>query len=415
VSRAGLVIVGGSYAAMNIAAGARAAGYDAPIRMVGEESVAPYHRPPLSKTHLSGKSDATTLPLRADVFYREQGIDLLLETRVQAIDRVHRRVMTQGGRSLEYDHLALAVGARPRPLRVPGGLADGVMTLRSLRDADALKARAAAASSIVIVGGGFIGLEVASVLAGQGKSVTVIEMQDRLLARALSTPLAAFLADRHRTQGVTLIMGAAVASIDDADGHVRAVRLADGRSLAADLVVAGIGAMPNVELAEACGLPCRDGIEVDAQGRTADPSIVAAGDCTAHPSRYAGRRIRLESVQNATDQAKVAGATIAGGVVAYDVVPWFWSDQYELKIQMVGLARPGDDAVLRGDPSTGRFSVIHLRDGIVAAIESINRPADHMAGRKLIAAGARLSTAEAADSAFDLRSREPADGPRDAA
>ena len=409
-----LVIVGGSYAAMNVAAAARAAGYAEPIRLIGEEPVAPYHRPPLSKGLLSGKSDAARLPLRAEAFYREQGIDLVLGTRVDAIDRVDRRIVTAGGVRLDYGRLALAVGARPRRLAVPGAALDGVVMLRSLADAEDLKSRLPAATSVVVVGGGFIGLEVAAVVAALGKPVAVVEAQARLLARAASAPLAEFVAAAHRAHGVTLVLNGTVAAIEGESGRVRAVRCADGRSLPADLVVIGIGVVPNVELAVACGLSCPDGIEVDAQARTADPAIVAAGDCTAHPSRHADGLLRLESVQNAVDQGKVAGSTIAGAARPHDAAPWFWSDQYDLKLQMVGLIRAGDQAVVRGDPATGRFSVVHLRAGRVVAVESVNHPADHMAGRKLVAARASLTPEAATDIDVDLRVAASAD-PRDAA
>jgi 3-phenylpropionate/trans-cinnamate dioxygenase ferredoxin reductase subunit len=399
----GLVIVGGCYAAAQIAASAREAGYAEPIRIVSEEAFAPYQRPPLSKGFLTGKVPQTALPLRSEGFYRDGRVDLLLGTRVTRIDRAARAVETAGGARLAYDRLALAVGARPRPLPLPGSALDGVLMLRSLADAMNIRERLANVGAVAIIGGGFIGLEAASALIALGKSVTVVEAQERLLMRAVAPQLAAFLTDVHRQRGVRLLLRTTVREIRGDAGRVRAVVTSGDETIPADLLLVAIGVAPNSELAQDCGLVCDDGIVVDRFAQTADPDIVAAGDCTRHPSAYAARPLRLESVQNAVDQAKVAAATIAGAPKIYDAVPWFWSDQYDLKLQMVGLS-PGHDAcALRGKVEDGRFSLLYLRDGRLIALDSVNRPADHMLGRKLVAGRVRLTPAQAADESFDLK------------
>ncbi|HEV7371689.1 NAD(P)/FAD-dependent oxidoreductase [Arenibaculum sp.] len=399
----GLVVVGGSYAAVQIAASARERGFDGPIRLVGEEEEPPYQRPPLSKGFLTGKTTAAMLPLRAEAFYRNAAIDLVLGTRVTAVDRIDRVVTMADGRHLRYDRLALALGARPRPLPVPGAGLDGVLALRTLADAERLRAVAAQAGEVVVVGGGFIGLEVASALVGPGRAVTVVEAQDRLLARALPPAVSEFLAGVHRARGVRLALRTGVRSIDGTGGRVRSVTLDDGRTLGADLVVVGIGAVPNAEIAQACGLPCDDGILVDRFATTADPAIVAAGDCTRHPNVHAGRPLRLESVQNALDQARAAAGSAMGTPTPHDAVPWFWSDQYEVKLQMAGLSQGADRSALRGSADQGRFSLFHFRDGRLIAVDSVNRPADHMAARRLLAAGRPLTAEQAADESIDLK------------
>jgi 3-phenylpropionate/trans-cinnamate dioxygenase ferredoxin reductase subunit len=404
----GLVIVGGCYAGAQIAASARDAGYGEPIRLVSEEVFAPYQRPPLSKGFLTGKLPQTALPLRGEAFYRDNAVELLLSTRATRIDRAGRIVETATGVRLRYDKLALTVGARPRPLPLPGSDLDGVLELRSLADALAIRERLPEVSSVAIIGGGFIGLEAASALITLGKSVTVIEAQERLLMRAIAPRLAEFLADEHRRRGVRLLLRSTVREIKGDGRHVRAVVTSDSETFAADLLLVAIGVTPNVGLAEGCGLACDDGIVVDRFAQTGDPDIVAAGDCTRHPSSYATQPLRLESVQNAIDQAKAAAAGIAGAPKAYDAVPWFWSDQYELKLQMVGLSQGHDICVTRGRLDDGRFALLYLRGGTLIAVDTVNRPADHMLGRKLVTAQVRLTPEQAADESLDLKRLLPA-------
>jgi 3-phenylpropionate/trans-cinnamate dioxygenase ferredoxin reductase subunit len=398
-----LIVVGGSYAGLQIALSARAAGFAEAILLLGDEPHLPYQRPPLSKGFLTGKVAETALPIRPAAVLEQNRIEPVLGVRATAIDRAAHTVTTSDGRTLRYGRLALAVGCRPRLLPVAGAVLDGVLYLRTLDDAIALKARMPQAQSVAIIGGGFIGLEIAASMAQLGKEVTVVEALPRVLARALPVRLSDFLTGVHRGAGVRLRTQTSVAEIEGEGGRARAIRLGDGTRCPADLVIVGIGVLPNVELAAEAGLSCQDGIVADAFGRTDDPEIVAAGDCTRHPNRFSpGAPIRLESVQNALDQAKTAGNTIAGVLKPYDAVPWFWSDQYDLKLQMVGLSQGHDEAVVRGAPEEQKFSVFYFRDGALIGIDSINRPGDHMAGRQLIPAGTTLTPQQAGDPTFDL-------------
>ncbi len=400
---AGLVIVGGSYAASQIAVSAREHGYAAPVRILSDEPCLPYQRPPLSKGFLFGKVSEAALPIRGEAFYREAAIEVRLGTRVASIDRARRVVETADGQQFAYGRLALALGTHARHLPVPGADLDRVATLRTLADACRLREQALEGESVVIIGGGFIGLEVASALTLLGKRVTIVEAQERLLARAVAPQLSAFLAEIHARKGVRIRLNMTVRVIEGDRGRACAVVCADGERLDADLVLIAAGAAPNTELARAAGLACDDGIVVDRFARTSDPDIVAAGDCTRHPNAFADAPVRLESVQNALDQAKTAGATVAGVDRPYDAVPWFWSDQYDLKLQMVGLAAGHDQTVVRGSIADGKFSVVYLRGGRLIAVDSVNRPMDHIVGRRLVAARALVTAEQAADASFDLR------------
>lgn len=403
-----LVIVGASYAGVQLAASARELGFEAPIVLLGDEHHAPYQRPPLSKGLLAGKTAADQLALRGPDFYAQQGIDLRLGTRVTNVDLSSQRVQLADGHALDYGWLAFATGARCRPLPVPGADLDGVHQLRTLDDAVAVQAALGRSRRACVIGGGFIGLEVAAALTGAGASVTVVEGQPRLLARSFPAFMSDYVADAHRARGVTLELGrGVVALVGDAQGHVAAVRLDDGRQLECDLVVLGIGVLPNVELAEAAGIACDGGILVDALGRTSAPGVLAAGDVAnmALPSAAAPGtvRMRLESIQAANDGARAAASVLVGQPQPLTAVPWFWSDQHDLKFQMAGLPAPGDQAVLRGTPADHRFTLFYLREGRVAAAHSVNRPAEHMLARKLIAQGAAIPVEVLADPASDLK------------
>jgi 3-phenylpropionate/trans-cinnamate dioxygenase ferredoxin reductase subunit len=400
---AGVVIVGAGQAGFQVAASLRGDGHDGPILLLGAEDHPPYQRPPLSKGLLLGKMARERLLFRQPDFYAGKAIALRLGQTVTAIDRAGRAVATASGERIPYDTLVLATGTRVRPLPVPGTELAGVVHLRTLDESEDLARRVAAAERVVVIGGGFIGLEVAAAVRMLGKPVTVLEAADRLMGRVVAPVISAFYADLHRARRVELVLGARIAALEGEAGQVRAVVMADGARHAADLVVIGIGVLPNVELAEAAGLACANGIVVDDQGRTADPAIFAAGECTSHPSRFAGGMVRLESVQNAVDQAKAVAAAILGRHEPYDEVPWFWSDQYDVKLQMVGLSTGHDRQVVRGDPASGRFSVCYFRTGTLIAIDSVNRPGDHMTGRRLLATGATLAPADAADEAFELK------------
>ncbi len=398
-----LVIVGASYAGVGVAASAREAGFTGRIALIGDETELPYQRPPLSKAFLLGKAGAS-LPLKAASFYDDAGIAFIAGRRAVALDRQARRVRLDDGSSLGFGTLALTTGARAAALRCPGTELDGVVSLRSLDDAQALSARLNAARSIVIIGGGFIGLEAASAAIALGKQVTVVEAGPRLIGHAVAPEISAYMHSVHAGHGVTVLLATKVERIEGKGGKVAAVLCADGAHLPCDLVLAAVGAVPNTELASAAGLSVEDGIIVDEFCRTSDPAIFAAGDCTSHPNVFAGRRLRLSSVQNAHDQGRAAGSAIAGRPEPYRAVPWFWSDQYDVKLQMVGLATAGATAILRGSMEDGRFSFFRYDGERLAAIESINRPADHMMGRRLIAAGRSPTLEQAADPGFDLRS-----------
>ena len=400
---AGVVIVGAGQAGFQVAASLRAGGHAGPIQLIGTEAHPPYQRPPLSKGLLLGKMERERLLFRQPNFYGAQSIELRLGDTVTAIDRGSRTVTTASGERIPYSVLVLATGTRVRPLALPGTELDGVMYLRTLEHAEELARRVERAHKVVVIGGGFIGLEVAAAVRLLGRPVTVLEAADRLMGRVVAPVISSFYADLHRSRGVHLVLDARIAALQGEGGMVDHVAMADGSRHEADLVVIGIGVLPNTELAQAAGLACANGIEVDEHGRTDDPAVFAAGECTSHPNRFAGGRTRLESVQNAVDQAKAVAAAILGRPAPYDEVPWFWSDQYEVKLQMVGISAGHDRQAIRGDPATGRFSVFYFREGSLIAIDSVNRPSDHMTGRKLIPAGVAVSPTQAADEAFDLK------------
>jgi 3-phenylpropionate/trans-cinnamate dioxygenase ferredoxin reductase subunit len=401
-----LVIVGASYAGVQLAAAAREQGFDAPIVLLGDEAHAPYQRPPLSKGLLSGKTGVDQLALRGPDFYTEQAIDLRLGVRATALDLAGRRVQLADGSQLGYGWLALATGARCRPLPVPGADLQGVHQLRTLDDALAVAAALGTAPSACVIGGGFIGLEVAAALATAGAQVTVVESQPRLLARSFPESMSDYVAAAHRQRGITLELGCGVRALHGSQGQVQAVELADGRRIDCSLVVLGIGVVPNVELAEQAGIACAGGILVDALGRTSAPQVLAAGDVAnmALPSLPGGpERARLESIQAANDGARAAASVLVGQPQPLTAVPWFWSEQHDLKLQMAGLPAAGDQTVLRGDMASDRFTVFYLRDGAVRAAHTVNRPAEHMLARKLIAQGARIAPEVLADPAADLK------------
>lgn len=399
-----VVIVGAGQAGFQTAASLRELGYQGRVALIGAEASLPYQRPPLSKAHLKPDAQDAQLHLRPDTFFADRRIELRVPERVTAIDRPGHRVALASGASLHYDHLVLATGTRPRRPDWPGMDLLGVQLLRTVEDARQIRALLQAARKAVIVGAGFIGLEVAATAGAAGLHVTVIEFAERPLKRALSSEMAAHLQRAHAGRGVEFMMRTSVAAIEGADGRVTGVTTRDGRRLDADLVLVGIGVQPNSELAAAAGLPVDDGIVVDAQLLTADPAISAIGDCARYPSVHHPVAVRLESVQNSVDQARAVAARLAGQPAPYDKLPWFWSDQGDLRVQMCGLAQETDDVVVRGSPETGRFSVLRFRGDRLTAVETVNHPADHMAMRKILAGGGSLSREQAADAAFKLSS-----------
>lgn len=398
-----IVIIGAGQAGLQIAEALRAESYDGPIAMIGDENRGPYHRPPLSKAFLAGEMSEAQLAMRAPEALVKKRIDLHIGMRVESIDRAARRVRLSDGRVIAYSGLAFATGARARPLPCPGADLESALYLRSLADARALRAQLETAKHVAVIGGGFIGLEVAASAQKLGRTVTVIEALGHLMARVVAPPVSEFFARLHESHGVQLALGAQVERIVGNAGRVSAVRCADGREFPADVVVVGIGVIPNDELATACGLECDRGIVVDQCSRTSDPSIVAAGDCAVQ-RRADGSLIRLESVQNAVEQGKSAAAALIGKERPFVASPWFWSDQYDVKLQMVGRSSGYDHVVVRGAIEERKFSAFYFRSGRLIAIDSINQSAEHLLGRKLLD-GDRLPTpAQAADTEFALAS-----------
>lgn len=404
----GVLVVGAGQGGFQLAASLRDEGFGGPIRLIGDEPGLPYQRPPLSKAFLKGDGDPTPLRLRPAAFYAQRAIELIEGQRVAAIDRAGHQVRLADGRTLGYGHLVLATGARNRRLSVPGAELDGVFSIRTLADAADLRERLAAARQVVVIGAGFLGLEFAAVAASLGAEVHVVEATERPMGRAVSPAISQFFAEHHQSAGIAFTLRTGVARILGNGGRAAGVETADGRRLGADLVLVAIGIAPNVELAAEAGLAVRNGIVVDRQLATSDPAISALGDCAAYPSRFAGGpgslgEVRLESVQNAVDQGRCLAARLAGRPMPYDAVPWFWSDQGALKLQTVGITAGAGTTVVRGDPAAGSFSVFCFQDRRLIGIESVNRPADHMAGRKLLAGAPALTPEEAADPGLDLR------------
>lgn len=402
----GVVVIGAGQGGLDTAAALRAKGYGGPVTLVGEEPVAPYQRPPLSKGFLTGATGHDELPLRTESFFAAQEIALVRGDRAERIDLDAQRVRLASGGTLRYDKLVLATGSRPRTLPVPGTDLSGVLTLRTLADAEALRGLLSGSPrQVVVLGAGFVGLETAATARGLGHDVTVVEAQRRVLARALTPQMSAWLAERHERQGVRLLLGAEVTALHGTPaGEVAGVQLLDGRRLPADVVIVGVGALPETRLAAEAGLLVGDGVIVDQWLRTDDRSVYAIGDCARFPSPGQGRHIRLESVQNASDQARCVAAAICGESVPYTAVPWFWSEQYALRLQMAGLTAGHDETVTVGDPDGARFSVLCFRQGRLTGAESVGRPADHAIARRLLSSGTGPSPAEARTPGFDLKS-----------
>jgi 3-phenylpropionate/trans-cinnamate dioxygenase ferredoxin reductase subunit len=406
MSLSSVVIVGAGQAGYQTAASLRQEGYEGAITLIGDEPGVPYQRPPLSKAYLLGKITAPTLNFRPHTFYEEKHITRL-QDRVTTIDRGSRLVELASGGTVAYDHLVLAVGARNRELSVPGADLDGVFGLRTLADADALSPRVRAVRDVVVIGAGFIGLEFAAVAAALGTKVHVLELGPRPMARAISPRMSEVFASAHAAWGVTLSFNQGVARVLGADGKVTGVETPDGTVLPAELVVYGIGVVPNVQLAGEAGLEVENGVRVDSELLTSDPAISAIGDGASFPSLHSGAHVRLESVQNAVDQARHVAARLMGkSPGAYAALPWFWTDQGELKLQIAGLADGCDETLVVGSPDTRQMSVLCFRQGRLIAVESVNRPVDHMSARKILARASGLTPAQAAEAGFDLKAYE---------
>ncbi len=381
-----IVILGAGHAGGTAAALLRQLGWTGPITLMGDEPIAPYQRPPLSKAWLKGEADADSLALRPESFYADHQIALRLNAKAAAIDRAAKDVLLASGERLAYDYMIIATGARARRIPLPGLELDGVLELRTAADADRLKAALGPGKRLAVVGGGYIGLEAAASARALGAEATVIEMMPRVLARVACEPLSLFVQDYHREKGVVIELSAGVAALEGEGGYVSGVRLTDGRFIGCDAALVGVGAVPNQELADAAGLVCDGGVVVDLAAKTSDPAIYAIGDCTRRPLPLYGQTGRLESVPNALEQAKQAAADLCGTKPPNPEVPWFWSDQYDLKLQIAGLPLGADKLIVRGEPSTARFAVFHLDpENRVQAVEAINASPEFMAGRQLIA------------------------------
>lgn len=399
------LVVGGGHAGAQSAILLRQQKFEGTIGLIGAEPDLPYERPPLSKDYLAGEKAFERLLIRPAHFWQEHGIALVLGERVKAIDPAAHTVQTASGATYGYGKLIWAGGGAARQLSCPGATAQGLFTVRTHADVDALMAAMPAAERIAIIGGGYIGLEAAAVLNKLGKKVTLIEALDRVLARVAGPVLSTFFQDEHRAHGVDVHLDAAVEAIEvDAENRATAVRLADGALIPCDAVIVGIGIVPETGPLILAGASGGNGIDVDEYCQTSLPDIYAVGDCAAHESRFAaGRRVRIESVQNANDQARTAVRHILGDPAPYEAVPWFWSNQYDLRLQTVGLSLTHDDYIVRGDPATRSFSLVYLRQGQVIALDCVNRTKDYAQGRALVLEGSRLDREQLANIEIPLK------------
>jgi len=396
-----VVIVGAGHAAVQAVDTLRREGHTGPIVLVGDEPWLPYNRPPLSKKYLAGELERERLLLRSAQYYQQHRVETRLGVRATAIDRASQRLRLGDGSELTYDKLLLCVGSKPRRLEVPGHELAGIHYLRTIADVDAIRADLAGARRMVVVGGGYIGLEAAACARQLDIEATVLEMADRPMARVVAPQVSAFYVRRHEREGVRIVCNASVTGFLG-EGRVAAVRCGE-REFPADVVIVGVGILPDVTLAAAAGLRCDNGVWVDEQCRTSDPNVYAAGDCTNHPSVRYGRRVRLESVDNAVEQAKTAAANICGKPARHEHVPWFWSDQYDVKLQIAGLSEGYDQAVVRGDPDSGSFALYYFAGGELLAVDAINSMRDFMSGKKWLAERKRPDPARVADPSVDLK------------
>jgi len=402
-----ILIVGAGQAGMQIAVTLREEGYAGEVTLVGEEVYAPYQRPPLSKAYLLGDVDEESLEFRNESFYQENAISVVSGERIEHVEfgDAGGVARASSGREYPFSRLALTTGAAPRILSIEGSDLDGVLYMRNLVDANALKSRWGAASHVVVLGGGFIGLEVAAGARKAGKNVTVIEAAERIMGRAVSPILSDFYTEAHRRRGITIRVNTSITNILGENGHVTGVRLEDGEIVAADIVMVGIGVIPRSELAEQLGLETLNGaIVVNEFAETSHPAVVAAGDAVMLPHPLGeNRNVRLESVQNAVDQAKVAARTLMGDKQAYRAVPWFWSDQGDLKLQIAGLSHEYDQTIIRGNREDEKFSVLYYRDGQIIAVDAVNDVSDYMAVRRALNAGANIPADAAGNSSVALK------------
>ncbi len=402
---ASVIIIGAGQAGFQVAASLREKGFDGTVTLIGAERHGPYQRPPLSKAYLA-QPVLPVVDIRPATFYRDKAIDLLIGKRAVAIERDRREVRLDSGETLRYDHLVFATGGRNRRLGMAGEDLEGVLSLRDLDDAEHLRGRMREAKQMVIVGGGYIGLEVGSYALALGIPTTIIEAASRLCARVASKDLSEFFERHYREAGTDIRFDTTLAAIDGRDGRVDSVRLSTGETLPASLLLVCVGILPNVELAEACGLKTANGITVDRFLRTSDPHIYAIGDSARFPSRHAaGESVRVESVANASDQGRTVAEAILGHAKPFENLPWFWSEQGKLKLQIAGWTQGHDRTVVKGDTATGLFSVFCFRGQTLAGVECMNRPTDFVAARRAMTEGIVLGPDEVASPAFDFKSR----------
>lgn len=396
----GIVIIGAGHAAGQAAASLRQAKFEGPITIIGDEAHVPYQRPPLSKQYLAGTQPADKVYLRAEKFYADKDIQLMLDTRATQIDPGTKTINLDNGETIAYEKLLISTGSRPRKLSIEGSDLSGIHYLRTMDDVDGIRADVKPGANLVIVGGGYIGLEVAAVGIELGMNVHVLEMEERILQRVTTPEMSAYYDKLHTDRGVHIHTQTGVTGFAG-NGSVEKV-LCGEKSFDADIVIVGIGIIPNIEIAEEAGIHCDNGIVVDDHCRTSDPDIYAAGDCTNHPNPLLNKRLRLESVPNAMDQARVSTANMLGDDKVYAAIPWFWSDQYELKLQMVGFSADGDSQVLRGDMDNHQFAIFYLKDGKVVAADAVNSPKEFMLCKQLV--GKPADPAKLADPETDLKS-----------
>lgn len=396
------IVVGAGHAGGFAVAALRQGGFQGEIVLFGAEPHPPYQRPPLSKQYLKGEWSLDRVYLRKLEFYEQSDIQLQLGTPVAAIDCGARKIITAADTAFEYDELLLTLGSRPRVLPLPGADLGGVHYLRTIEDVEGIRAHMTPGNSMVVVGGGYIGLEVASAGIKAEMDVTVLEMEARVLQRVTTPEMSAFYTEVHTGHGVDVRVNARVSAFEG-NGKVTGVQCEDGTRVPADLVIVGVGIVPNVELADAAGIACDNGILVDEHCRTSAEHVYAAGDCTNHPSPFLGRRVRLESVPNATDQARVAAANMCGDPKIYDSVPWFWSDQYDLKLQMVGYSMDGDAQVVRGRMEDREFAVFYLKDGRLIAADAVNCPRDFLVYKRLVAERAQIAPETLRDTSIPAK------------
>ena len=397
-----VLIVGAGHAGFQLAASLRQHGYGERICLINDEAHLPYQRPPLSKAYLKGEGRPDSLMFRPDKFYRDQNIELIGD-RAVSIDRAAQRLLLASGSFLEYGHLVLATGARNRLLDLPNANLGDVRYLRILDESEALRQRIHSAKHVVVIGAGFIGLEFAATARIKGLEVDVVELATRVMARAVTAEISDYFQERHVAAGIRIHLGVQATSIEGGGDEVSGVSLSDGRRIPADLVVVGVGVLPNVELAAEAGLPVASGIIVDEQLLTPDPNISAIGDCALFASPRFGGSLRLESVQNASDHARCVAARLTGDAKTYDGLPWFWSDQGDDKLQIAGLTTGYDHVVVRGDRAARSFSAFCYRARQLVGIESVNRAADHVFGRKLLGMNRSIAPERVADPGFDLK------------